>query len=80
MQNWPSYGPLPHRQEVQEVEALVLVLAVVLLKMPWRTLKTVAPALSLMGPHCCKLQSNTLPVHSDETNRLSLSLTAVALS
>ena len=31
---WPSYGPFPHRQEVQKVEALVLVLAAVLPKMP----------------------------------------------
>ena len=77
---WPSYGPLPHRQEVQEVEALVLVLAAVLPMMPWHTLKIVAPALPLTGPHCCKLQNSTLLVHSDETTRLSLSLTAVAVS
>ena len=80
MQKWPSYGPLPHRQEVQEVEALVLVLAAVLPMMPWHTLKIVAPALPLMGLRCCKLQNNMLPVHSDETTRLSLSPTAVAVS
>ena len=62
------------------MEALVLVLAAVLPMMPWHTLKTVAPALSLMGPHCCKLQNSMLLVHSDETTRLSLSPTAVAVS
>ena len=46
---WPSYGPLPHRQEVQEVKALVRVLVAGLHPILTHTLRIVASTLLMIA-------------------------------